>query len=495
MVRTGVALMALAIGVSGLSGVAHAQTSCEQLKGFTAPDVRVTAAAPATSPVPLCKLDGVIGKEINFTVWLPDTWNGKFVMGGQGGFAGRVESQALGLNALQRGYAVAGTDTGHTAPAGATDGAWAMGDLERIVNYAHAAIHRVTMTSKAVLQSRYGKAPERTYFAGCSNGGREALMAAQRYPDDFDGIIAGAPAIDFQGITAAFATVTQKMYPDPKKLDEPVLGKASRDLVSKSVLEKCDDQDGLKDGVLGDPRQCKFDVKTIACKGKKTDSCLSAPEVAAVEAIINGPSVKGKPFHVGFPYGGEYGDGGWGSWLAGRKDGAGAGRPSLAYGFSTDFMRYFVKQDPTWNHTQLNLAELPEDMKAVQATLSPTNPDLSAYRNSGGKLLMYHGWSDSALSPLMSLDYLDKVYAHDATAKNDVRLFMLPGVMHCQGGPGPDRIDYLDALDKWVSDGAAPEELTAGFGGGGARKVCAWPKQAVYKGAGDGKSPDQFECK
>ena len=492
MIRTGVALFVLAMATAG---TAQAQVACESLKGFTAPEVKITAASPAATPVPLCKLDGVVGKEINFSIWLPDAWNGKFVMGGQGGFAGRVESQAMGMNALQRGYAIAGTDTGHTGPAGATDGIWAMGDLERIVNYAHAAIHRVTVTSKSLLQSRYGRAPDKTYFAGCSNGGREALMAAQRYPDDFDGIIAGAPAIDFQGITAAFATVTQKMYPDPNKLDAPVLDKAARDVVSKAVLAKCDDLDGLKDGIMADPRQCKFDIKTIQCKGGAKADCLTAPQVAAVEAIIKGPMVNGKPFHVGFPYGGEFNDAGWGAWLAGRKDGAGAGRPSLAYGFSTDFMRYFVKQDPKWNHNQLNLATLPGDMKAVQATLSPTSVDLSAYRNSGGKLLMYHGWSDSALSPFMSTNYLDKVYANDATAKNDVRLFMMPGVMHCAGGPGPDRADYLDVLDKWVAGGPAPEEITSGFASGGARKLCAYPKQAVYKGTGDGKSPDQFDCK
>jgi feruloyl esterase len=495
MIRTSVALAALAMAIGFGAGAAQAQVACESLKGYQAPDVKITAAAPSTSPVALCKLDGVIGKEINFTIWLPDAWNGKFVMGGQGGFAGRVESQVMGMNALQRGYAIAGTDTGHTGPAGATDGAWAMGDVERIVNYAHAAIHRVSVTSKSILQSRYGRAPDKSYFAGCSNGGREALMEAQRYPDDFDGIIAGAPAINFQGITSTFASITAAMYPDPKKLDAPVLDKVARDLVSKSVLDKCDNLDGLKDGFMTDPRQCNFDVKSIQCKSGKKDGCLSAAQVAAVELINKGPMLNGKPVHVGFPYGGEFNDAGWGSWLAGRKDGAGPGRPSLAYGFSTDFMRYFVKQDPTWNHTQLNLATLTKDMEAVQATVSPTNPDLSAFRKSGGKLLMYHGWSDSALSPLMSLGYLDKVYANDATAKADVRLFMLPGVMHCAGGPGPDRADYLDTLDKWVSSGMAPDEMTAGFAAGGARKLCAWPKQAVYKGTGDGKSPDQFECK
>jgi len=488
--RTGAALMLL----SGFAA-AEAQVACESLKGFTAPDVKITSAAPATTPVPLCKVDGVIGKEIAFSAWLPEAWNGKFVMGGQGGFAGRVESQAMGMQALQKGYATAGTDTGHSSPGRGIDGAWAMGDYERIANYAHASIHRVSETTKALTQARYGRAPERSYFAGCSNGGRQALQMAQRYPDDFDGIIAGAPAIDFQGITAAFSNVTQKMYPDPKKLDAPVIDKTARETVARAVLEKCDAIDGLKDGILGDPRQCNFDVKTIQCKAGKKDNCLTPAQVGAVEAIVKGPMVAGKSFHPGFAWGGEQTEADWGFWLAGAKNRIGDGQPSLAYGFSIEFMRYFVKGDPTWDHSRTNLVDLPREMRLLQMTLSPTNPDLSAFRGSGGKLLMFHGWSDSALSPFMSLNYVDKVYAKDASARDDVRLFMLPSVGHCAGGPGPDRVDYLDALDTWVSAKAAPDELTAGFAAGGARKLCAYPKVATYSGTGDGKSPDQFTCK
>ncbi|HVY89051.1 MAG TPA: tannase/feruloyl esterase family alpha/beta hydrolase [Hyphomonadaceae bacterium] len=493
MLRLSVAAGLLALAAAA-AGTAQAQVACESMKGFQAPDVRITAASATPNPVPLCKVDGVIGKEINFTVWLPEAWNGKFVMGGQGGFAGRVESQALQMQALQKGYAVAGTDTGHSSQ-GAADGAWAMGDIERILNYAHGAIHRVTETSKAIVKARYGRTLEKSYFAGCSNGGREALMSAERYPNDFDGIVAGAPAINFQAITAGFATITQKMYPDPAKLDTPTLDKPARDLLAKAVLDKCDELDGLKDGIMTDPRKCTFDVKTLACKGGKKDACLNPAQIAAVDAITKGPMLNGKSVGFAYPYGGEVNDAGWGTWLAGRKDGVGKGVPSLAYGFSGDFMRYFLKQDPTWNHNQLNLATLPKEMEYLQKTLSPTDPDLSAYRKHGGKLLIYHGWSDPALSPLMSIDYVDQVYAKDASAKGDVRLFMLPGVLHCQGGPGPDRVDALDIIDKWVHGGAAPDEVTTAFGSGGARKACAYPKAASYKGAGDGKSPDQFECK
>ena len=491
MLRTGVALMALA----AMAGTAEAQTGCDAMKMFTAPDVKITNAAAATSPVPLCKVDGVIGKEINFSLWLPDSWNGKFIMGGQGGYAGRVESQAISLQALQKGYAVAGTDTGHSGPGGATDGAWALGNLERVVNYAHAAIHRVTETSKSMVKTRYGKAPDKSYFAGCSNGGREALIAAQRYPEDFNAIIAGAPAQDIRGIIATFMNISRVMYPDPTKVDKATLSMPDQQALQKAVLAACDKNDGLEDGIMTDPTSCKFDIKTVACKAGNEDGCLSKEEIVAVESITKGPMLEGKPYHVGFPYGGEGNPAGWGSWLVGIPNAAGPGRPSLAYGFSYDFLRYFVKQDPDWSYKNFKLATFTNETKALQATLSPTDPDLSSFRAKGGKLLWYHGWSDSALSPLMSLRFYDQIMAKDAGAANDVRLFMLPGVLHCAGGPGPDRIDYIDALDKWANGGAAPEELTAGFASGGARKVCAYPKKAVYKGTGDGKSPDQFECK
>jgi len=206
MIRS--ALLTLAVSVIS-AATARAQTTCAAMSGFTAPDVKITAAAPLTDPVPLCKVEGVIGAEIRFAVWLPDAWNGKFVMGGQGGFAGAVDSQAIGYRGLQQGYAVAGTDTGHRADG--IDGRWALGHPERVVNYAHAAIHRVTATAKTIVAARYGRPAGKAYFTGCSNGGRQALIEAQRYPDDFDAILAGAPAQDWRGLIATFLTITRSI--------------------------------------------------------------------------------------------------------------------------------------------------------------------------------------------------------------------------------------------------------------------------------------------
>jgi feruloyl esterase len=497
VIRRSFAVCAGLTGVAVAAAPAQAQLACEAMRTFSAPDVRITEATAAATPVPLCKVDGVIGTEIRFTLRLPDTWNGMFVMGGQGGFAGRVESQAIGMGALEKGYAVAGTDTGHVGPGGGTDGSWALGNLERVVNYAHAAIHRVTATAKAIVAARYGRAADKAYFAGCSNGGREGLMAAQRYPDDFDAIVAGAPAQDIRGVIATFLTITRVMYPDPAQLRTPILSAGDQEALQKTVLATCDAADGLKDGILADPGSCTIDLKSLACPGANADDCLTPAEIAAVETITKGPMLDGKPYHVGFPYGGEGIErGGWAPWLVGAGDVAGPGRPSLAYGFGLDFLRYFVKQDPAWSYTSFDLSTFTAEMKTLQATLSPMDPDLSAFRKRGGKLLIYHGWSDPALSAWMTTRYFDAVIARDASAADDVRLFMMPGVLHCTGGPGPDRLDVLDAVDRWSRGGPPPTELTVGFAsGGGARKLCAHPKTAVFTGSGDGRSPEQFECR
>ena len=490
--RTGAALAALAMFGAG---AAHAQTACASMKNLDFPNVHVQASTSVSEPVPHCKVTGVMGKETNFAVWLPEKWNGKFVMGGQGGFAGSVESQAIGMmDALSKGYATAGTDTGHAGSV--ADGSWALGEMERIVNYAHASIHSVSELGKATVKARYGRPAERSYFAGCSNGGRQALMAAQRYPDDFDGIIAGAPVVDFVGVAAADVLVTAKMYPDPANLSAPALNQADREALGKAVLAQCDNLDGLKDGILTDPRACRFEARTMACKGANKDGCLSPGELAAVEAIVVGPREGDTIYHPPFPWGGEAFDAGWGRWMAGSKDGVAPGVPSLFYGFGVGFMRYFVLQDAQWDYRKLDLPSLAKVSGFIQKTLSPNNPDLAAFRSSGGKLLIYHGWSDSALTPLMSTAYVDRLYGLDPAARNDVRLFMLPGVQHCGGGPGPFRTDYLDALDRWVSSKAAPDELEVGFqDGNGARKVCAYPKLPAYNGSGDGRSPAHFTCK
>lgn len=482
MTRFAAAVAAATVGFAWADEAAP--LDCEALGGLgVLPEVSIEKIEELADPALHCKVTGTLGREIGWSIWLPEVWNGGFVMGGGGGFVGSIQNQALFLGVLERGYASAGTDTGHRSQG--IDGSWALRDLERIVNYGHLAIHRVTQLAKYAVSRHYAGDIERAYFAGCSNGGRQGMMFAQRYPTDFDAILAGAPAFDFAGISAAFLNVTRHMYPNMDDLAAPLLTEDDRKRLADAVLARCDAKDGLRDGVMNDPRQCDFDVASLGFPENK---------LAAIRAIYDGPRNAAGAIHPGWPFGGEDAPGGWGSWLAGagqRPDGP----PSAAFGFGVDFMRYMAEHDPAWSYHGLRLDGFRERLAAVDATVSAVDPNLDAFRAAGGKLLLYHGWSDAALSALATIEYVERVYARDAAAREDVRLFLLPGVSHCGGGPGPFLVDYLAALEAWEQRGETPDVLTAAFqDGSGARPLCAYPAKAEYVG-GDGKSPDHFECR
>lgn len=456
---------------------------CASLAAIALPDVTVVNAASRDTPVEHCHVTAKLGAHINFAVWLPKEWNGRFLMGGGGGFVGSVQNHALGLGALERGYATAGTDTGHQAFG--IDGSWALNNYEAIVNYGHLAIHRVTAVSKAMIAAHYDDAADKSFFAGCSNGGRQALIFAQRYPEDFDGIIAGAPALDFRGTAAQFTQITQGIYPSDDDHSTPLLSPADREHIAQSILSACDAEDGIEDGVMLDPRDCDFDVEELD---------LSEAQLALVRTIYDGARDAEGELYPGFPFGGENLDGGWGNWFVGAENALGEGRPSAAYGFGIGIMRYFLYHDPDWRYEGYDFADYRERFAALDPVLTANDPDLDAYRARGGKLLMYHGWSDAALSALSSIDYVDRVYGHDSAAVQDVRLFLLPGVLHCAGGPGADQVDYLSALEDWDRSGEPPETLTANFGdGSGSRKLCAYPTVSRFEG-GDDRAVESFRC-
>jgi hypothetical protein len=371
---------------------------------------------------------------------------------------------------------------------------------ERQLNYMHAAIHRVSVTSKAIVKARYGRDPDKSYFAGCSNGGRQALIEAIHYPDDFDAILAGAPSTSISTLTLARVDAGRKIFPDPKNFSKRTMDNADRIALGKAVLAKCDKDDGLEDGILSDPDKCKFDPATIACKGGQKDGCLTPGGLSAVKSWYGGAKENGVTYSLGFPVGGE-GEGGWASNLTGSEQ---ASEESSSYApnsgmlRSLDFLRYFLGR-PDWSYAGPTLASMAKDLEKL-STYNADNPDLSAFRRRGGKVLMFHGLIDPTISARGTMEYTDEVYAHDAASKNDVRFFTIPGMGHCGGGPGPSRVDWLGVLDKWATGGPAPDEIDASFapqanGQGGARKLCAWPKRQVFKGTGDGRSPDQFECK
>jgi feruloyl esterase len=460
---------------------------------------------------------GVIGAEINFELRLPDDWNGKFVFGGGGGFVGSVMNAAHDVeDVVADGWATVGTDTGHRG--NALDARWALNNLERLVNFGHLAVHRTTVNAKALTEAFYGRPISRSIFFGCSRGGGQALMEAQRYPQDYDGIVAMSPAYDWTyEMGAKWTQVARAMYPDPANISEPVLNADALKVLGDAVMARCDGLDGLEDGILNDPRQCDFDVRDLACGTAPANACLSPDQVAAAEAIygdldIAGRVVRGRPVGgelPGYPFG-------WDLWLTGGYDpdeeevefheGADSEEfpaPKVAnatWGFAMGVMGSFLYNDPDWTYAGYDFSDFPEKAARVATTLNADNPDLSAFRARGGKLIIDNGWMDASLSPYHTIAYYEQVLELDPSARNDVRLFLRPGVTHCRLGPGPDGTDYLAAMDAWLDTGEAPEQLPAVFRDiagqptGGGRIVCAYPNVVTYRGEGDPRDPASFSC-
>jgi len=502
------------IGIVSFHSLLVAQPVCNTKSLPQLPDVTITSITKESAPTSHCKVAGVIGPEIHFELLLPEKWNGKFVMGGGGGFVGLVVNSALSYGALQAGYATVGTDTGHQGHP--LDASWAHNNLERLVNFGHQAIHRTAVVAKSLTRAYYNKIIARNYFVGCSRGGGQALMEAQRYPEDFEGIVSGAPAYNWtMGLGAGTMHINQLMYPDPNNLQEAVIGPKEQELIESSYLAMCDELDGIKDSILNDPRDCNFDVATLLCKGEKTDSCLSKEQLAAVKIVYDGPKdMQGQMFY-GYPFGGETSAGGWSRWLTGGlkyqtdldqfQGGIDVGdtvapvAPSAHFAFGNGIMKYFVYNNPNWTYKNYKFETFRKDSELAGETLNATNPDLSAFRQQGGKLLMFTGWSDAAISPLATIGYYEKVLAHDKTAVNDTRLFMMPGVEHCFGGPGPSFTNFLTEIDKWVETGKGPEQTVAYWldekaQPAGSRLICAYPKIAKYDGKGDPQDASSFSC-
>lgn len=497
--------------------------TCEGLADLKLPNTTITSAQsvaagaftpPTGSAAPyknlpaFCRVAGVIkptsDSEIKFEVWLPAAnWNGKFHGIGNGGFAGSISygGPAGGLSgALARGYATASTDTGHSGG----DASWALGHPEKIVDYGHRAIHEMTEKAKMIIKAFYGDGPKRSYFASCSNGGRQALMEAQRFPDDYDGIIAGAPANAFTHILTGFAWNMKNTLADPASYIPSKKLKA----IEAAVLAACDSRDGVKDGVLDDPTKCGFDPAVLLCKGEESDECLTEKQVASLKKIYAGPrDAKGQLIVPGFTPGGETGPGGWTAWITGAT-------PTTAaqFFFSTQAFKNMVYNDPNWDFKTFDLerdSKLANE-KLAQA-LNATDPNLKAFSARGGKLILYHGWNDAALPPMNTVNYYQSVVTKlgKRRANSFVRLFMAPGVQHCAGGPGPDifgqmvtsgqsdpQHDLTLALERWVEQGVAPDQVVATkrTAAQRTRPLCPYPQVARYKGSGSTDDAANFKC-
>ena len=503
--------------LSALFVIGPAQAlDCESLAALQLPDIRIELASPSSgeeapsedlpkgvasvSPkavVPHCKVEGVVGSEIRFEVLLPDEWNGKFLMGGGGGFVGSLGYQ--GRFSVNRGYATAATDTGHQGHGIRAE--WAMGRPERRVNYGYLGVHRTTEAAKAIVRAYYGRDAAYSYFYGCSNGGRQAMMSAQRFPQDFDGIVAGAPAHDFSGVLAAFAYNMQRIFPDPENLSEPVITAQNRQLLESEILRRCDDLDGVKDGFLNDPRACGFKLTDLpVCPDSApADHCLTIRQREAIAAVYNGPRNSSGSIYPGLPFGGESAAAAWQGWITGpsprmMRD---FEEPSSQFGFATQGFKYLVFQDPEFDYSTYDFDDYERDAAHLDGFLNATSADLNGLKKSGGKLLLWHGWSDAALTAYASINYFEEAETRDASVRDYFRFYLMPGVFHCAGGPGPDRVDWLDALEQWVEQGNAPSDLVATKVEDGrvakTRPLCVYPERAEYRG-GDPNQAASYEC-
>jgi pimeloyl-ACP methyl ester carboxylesterase len=437
------------------------------------------------------RLRPVPGSEIKVGVWLPQSWNGKMLGVGGGGFNGGLEVAAFMLkDPIGSGYAALATDAGHETVESAK---FAYESAEQLKDYGYRANHLGAAFAKALIATYYSRPVQRAYFHGCSNGGRDALMLARRFPEDYDGVIAGAAAADFTGLMSRFIWNQQAIESAPK------LGK-KLELVGDAILAKCDALDGLNDGLLENPLNCPFDPVDLQCKNGDGRDCLNAAEVAALHKIYGGPRLPGgTQIYPGQPVGGENVEDNWDGLFDSSEETLGS-----------EGMRWMVHRDPKWSVDRFDLARDSALAKErVGAIVDSNDPDLSAFTNRGGKLMLYHGWNDMAIPATATLDYyaaLRKTLG--PLADQQVRLFMVPGLMHCGGGPGATDFDALGELDRWVESGKAPEHIIAteydppsrilvlpGSKKVGTRPLCPWPKVAHYTGSGTTKDAANFSCK
>ena len=446
--------------------------------------------------------------DITIDIWMPVTgWNGRLQGLGNGGFAGLIDTYELGA-AMARGYAATATDDGHTGSP--IDATWALGHPEKVIDFGHRGIHEMTRVAKVVTQQYYGSAPQHSYFAGCSDGGREALMEAQRYPADYDGILAGAPANYWTGLLSLAAADTRALTASAASF----IPAQKVPTITRSVAAACDKLDGVADGILNDPRQCGFDPATIQCKaGKDTDQCLTSDQAASLKYLYSGlRDANGQLLFPGYLPGAEEGPGGWGLWITGPAPGR-----SLMAAFGGGYFSYMVYGKPDWDVKSFSVET---SMKAAREktsdALDAINADLTAFRTRGGKLILYHGWNDPAIPALNTVNYYGGVVDKMGQSSVDsfARLYMVPGMQHCGGGPGPDafgqsaawnpdpKLNARSALENWVEKGTAPGIIIASKVSGAdpagpvtmTRPLCPYPQAAQYKGSGDPNRAENFAC-
>ncbi len=468
-------------------------TACEALAGRAIGGATISAAVtvPAGSGlVEYCKVTGLIAPALNFELRLPTAWNHKLHYGGGGGYNGAIPP--VTAPALNAGYAQVSSDSGHQGSA--LDASFALNDSQAAQLFGSLSVPTVMGAATEIVRVRYGRSARRAYFEGCSNGGREALMNVQRFPTLFDGVISRAPAYDWVGIMGAFNRTA-------KALAAPggAINAAKTATLASAVLAACDTLDGLADGVVSNPAACQFDPAVLRCAGGADtgDSCLSDAQLAAVASWTQPASFAGGTYtYAGWPLTGNENDpGAWPVWTTGA--------PSLQFLFSDTTVKNYLARDPAANSLAYDYDSDPGALFSMAALNDATNANIQPFLAAGGKLILWHGGNDSALSIRATEAYYGQVVAAmggQANTDGFVRFYTAPGVDHCAGGPGADTADLLTALDAWVTRGRAPGTLTAAKldPATGAtlltRPLCRYPQYPRYKGRGDPNSASSFAC-
>ncbi|MBI3400926.1 MAG: tannase/feruloyl esterase family alpha/beta hydrolase [Acidobacteria bacterium] len=500
-------LLATLIGSRTLTAAA----SCESLKSMMLRDTTIMSArvidtgaftppAPAGATPPpaatqafrdlpaFCRVEAMLepssDSDIRIEVWMPASgWNGRFEAVGNGGWAGTISYGAMAA-AIRRGYATASTDTGHAGNGG--DASFAFNHPEKLVDFAYRAVHEMTVRAKLVIEKHYGSAPKLSYWNGCSTGGRQGLKEAQKFPADYDGIIAGAPANYMTHLLTHSIWVAQASLKNPASL----IPREKYAAVHQAALDACDALDGVKDGVIEDPMRCHFDPKAIQCTGADAPTCLTAPQVETARKIY-APATNSRGVVI-FP-GLEPGSEPVWSGLAGPAP----------LSIAATYFKYDVFKNPDWDFKTLDFdKDVAMIDKQDDGLLNATDPNLKPFFSRGGKLLMYHGWVDQLIAPRNSINYytsVTKAMGGVDKVADSIRLFMVPGMAHCFGGDGTSTFDSMATIEQWVEQKKTPAQIQASHMVGGVadrtRPLCPYPTVAAYKGAGSTNDAANFACK
>ena len=476
------------------------QSSCAGLRGLTGYEFTVASAQtiPATADAPEhCRVSGLIPPQVAFEVNLPASWNRRMYMFGNGGYAGepfdapgRIANRA---RALRQGFAVAATDTGHSALT-EPEATFAVNPQKRL-DWAFRSLHVTALTAKKLIAAYYASEPARSYFDGCSTGGRQGLILAQRFPHDFDGIVVGAPVLDFTTSIISFTWISQALAAAP-------IPHAKLKLLADKIYAQCDAVDGLEDGLIDDPRRCAPDpTRDLPRCAEAVDNagCFTTAQINALEKIYSGVPSQGKPIFPGWPVSaevaGDNGRSGWDRWIVSDTD------PSLGKGFAQAFWRCvaFPQKDPAYDVSRFDFDRDPSRLDEIRQILDATDPNLAAFQQRGGKIVMYFGWADPALNARMGIDYFQQVQRKMGPATTDfMRLFMVPGMFHCGGGVGASAFDAMTPLVEWVEKSNAPTQIPAARISAGkvvrTRPLCPYPQVARYKGNGSIDEAQNFAC-